>query len=113
MTQSSNICGASHIKNHILFIYGHDIQLDDLALRQIIFRNIQLCILKVDNSINSQTNDNIQNAKIKSLYNVAKSALMLKYGTKKFQPHHMNSALVEPWDAFKVSGENIIRDRFL
>ena len=33
---------------------------------------------------------------------------MLKYGTTRFQPHHMNSVLVEAWDAFKVSSGNII-----
>ena len=37
---------------------------------------------------------------------------MLKYGTTRFQPHQMNSVLVEAWDAFKVSSLNIIRDSF-
>ena len=37
---------------------------------------------------------------------------MLKYGTTRFQPHHMNSVLVEAWDAFKVSSGNIIVDSF-
>ena len=37
---------------------------------------------------------------------------MLKYGTTRFQPHHMNSVLVEAWDAFKVSYGNIIVDSF-
>ena len=38
---------------------------------------------------------------------------MLKCGTKLFLPCHMNSILVEAWDAFKVSTSNIIRDRFV
>ena len=38
---------------------------------------------------------------------------MLKYGTTKFLPHHMNSVLVEAWEAFKVSDGNIIMDRFV
>ena len=35
---------------------------------------------------------------------------MLKYGTTRFQPHHMKSVLVETWEAFTVSSGNIIRD---
>ena len=38
---------------------------------------------------------------------------MLKYGTKKMLPQHMNSILVEVWDASKVSIGNIIRYSFV
>ena len=44
---------------------------------------------------------------------MAKAAWMLKYGTEKFLPHHMNYVLVEAWNAFKVSDGNIIRDIFV
>ena len=37
---------------------------------------------------------------------------MVKYGTTRFQPHHMNTVLVEAWDAFKVASGNIIVDSF-
>ena len=37
---------------------------------------------------------------------------MLKYGNMSFQPHHVNSILVETWEAFTVSAGNIIRDSF-
>ena len=37
---------------------------------------------------------------------------MLKYGTTRFQPHYMNSVLVETWESFMVSAGNIIRGRF-
>ena len=37
---------------------------------------------------------------------------MLKYGTTRFQPHHMNYVLVGAWYAFKVSSGNIIVDIF-
>ena len=37
---------------------------------------------------------------------------MVKYGTTKFQPHHMNDVLVEAWNAFKVASGNIIVDSF-
>ena len=36
----------------------------------------------------------------------------MKYGTKKFSPHHINSVLVESWYAFKMSSRKIIRDIF-
>ena len=42
-----------------------------------------------------------------------KAAWMLKYGTTKFLPHHMNYVLVEVWEDFKVSDGNIIMDRFV
>ena len=38
---------------------------------------------------------------------------MLKYGEKIILPHHMNSILVEAWDAFKVSTRKLVRDRFV
>ena len=37
---------------------------------------------------------------------------MLKYGTTRFQPHHMKSVLIEAWEAFMVSSGNIIVDSF-
>ena len=64
------------------------------------------------NSINDQPNVNVPNAKLKYIYNVEKSAWMLKYGMKRFSPHHINSVLVEAWDAFKMSTDNIIRNSF-
>ena len=38
---------------------------------------------------------------------------MLKYGTKKSVPFHINSILVESCNAFKVSAGNIIREIFV
>ena len=63
--------------------------------------------------MNDQPNDNGPNSKLKFLYNMVKAVWMLKYGTTKFLPRHMNSVLVEARDAFKVSAGNIIRDRFV
>ena len=95
MTQFSNICGASHVKNQILFFYGHGIHFDDHALTQIQIKNIQPFVLKVGDSINDQPNDNGPNSKLKYLYNILNSKWMLNYGTTRFQPLHMNSVLVE------------------
>ena len=75
-------------------------------------KNIQPFILKAGYSINDQPNDNGPNSTLKALYNILKAKWILKYGTTRFQPHHMNSILVEAWGAFKVSSGNIIVDSF-
>ena len=73
---------------------------------------IQPFVLKAGESINDQINNNDPNAKLKSLYKAEMAVWMLKYGNTKFLPQHMNSILVEAWDAFKVSSGNIIRYSF-
>ena len=75
-------------------------------------KKIQPFVLKSGNSINDHPNDNVPNAKLKSLYNVVKSVWLLNYGRKKFSPHHMNYVLFEAWNYFNTSAGNIIRDRF-
>ena len=50
---------------------------------------------------------------MKSHYKAAKVSWIMKYGTTKRLPHHMNSILVQARDAFKVYSGNIIRDRFV
>ena len=83
-TQFSNICNASPVNNEVLLFYGHGSHFDDGALRKTIFKNIQPFALKSGDSINGQTNDNGPNAKLKSLYNMANSVWVLKYGTDFF-----------------------------
>ena len=112
MTQLSNVCGASPVNNQILFFDGHDSHFNNGTLRQMMCKNIQPFVLKYGNSTNDQPNENGPNSKLRSLYNVAKSAWMLKHGTKSFSPHHMNSVLVEAWNAFNVSAGNIVRENF-
>ena len=58
MTQFSNICGASPVKNQILFFDGNDSHFDDRDLTQMQSKNIQPFILKSGDSINDQPNDN-------------------------------------------------------
>ena len=94
-TQLSNVCGASHVNNQILFFDGHYSHFGEFTLRQMKCIKIQQFVLKSGDSINYQNNDNGTNAKLKSLLNVAKDAWILKYGTTKFLPHQMNSILVE------------------
>ena len=112
MNQLSNVCGASTVNNQILFFDGHGSHFDNGKLRQIMCKNIQPFALKPGDSINNQPNDNVPNANRKYVYNVAKVAWILKYGANFFSTNHMNSVLVEAWDAFNISAGNIIRDRF-
>ena len=112
MTQFSNICGASPVKNQILFFDGHGSQFDNCARIKMTCKNIQPFVRKSGDSINDHNKDNCANSKLKSLYNVANIAWMLKYGTTNALPHNIKSVLVEAWDDFKMSAGNIIRGRF-
>ena len=112
MTQLSNTCGVSPVKNHILFFDGHKSHFDNHSLIQMKSKKIHPFILKLVESINGQLNDNGTNSKLMSLYNISKAKWMMKYGTTRFQPHHMNSVLDETWEAFMVPAGKIIRDNF-
>ena len=92
MTQFSNVCSSSLVNDKILLFDEHNIHFDDGVLRKMMCKNIQPFVLKLGNSINKQPNNNGTNSKLKSLYYVRKSACMLKYGTKKISPHHVNSS---------------------
>ena len=94
-TKFYNICGASPVNNQILLFGGNDSHFNDHALTQMKTKNIQPFILKAGDPINDQPNNNGPNSKLKSLYNVLKDQWILKYGTTRFQPNHMNSVLVE------------------
>ena len=110
MTQFSNIGGTSPINNQILFLNGHDSHFGDRSIIQIQSKNIHTLILKAGEPINEQPNYNGPNSKLNALYIILKDKWMLKYGNTRFQPHHMNSILVETWEAFMVSASNIISD---
>ena len=110
--QFFNIYDASPVNNQIIFFDEHDIHFDYRSLTQMQRKNIQNFILKAGESINNQPNDNGPNSKLKALYKILKDKWMLKYGTTRFQPHHMNYVLVETWEAFTVSASNVIRDSF-
>ena len=69
-TQFYNVCGASPVKNKILFFDGHDSHFDERTLIQMKCKTIQQFVLKIGESINDQPNNNGPNSKLKSLYNV-------------------------------------------
>ena len=69
MTQFSNACGASPVNNQTIFFDGHDSHFYDLILIDMDHQNIQPFIPKSGNYINYHPNNNVSNAKPKSLYN--------------------------------------------
>ena len=89
ITQFLNVCGDSHVNNQIRFCDSHVSHFDYFTLIKMIYRKIQPFVLKASNYINYQPNDNVPNAKLKSLYNVENNEWMMKYGTAKFftSPH--------------------------
>ena len=74
---------------------------------------MQSLILKSLDYVNDHPNENGPNTKLKSLYNVSKVSWILNYGMVIFLPHHMNSILMEVWDACNVSVRNIISEKFV
>ena len=109
MTQFSNLCGASPVNNQIIFFDGHDSHFDGRPLRPTEYQEIQPFLPKPGDSTNNHLSDNGPNYKLNSLYNEVKSAWILKYGTAKFLPRHVNSLLGVAWDTLKVSSGNTIR----
>ena len=113
MTQFSSIYCASPINNQIVFFNGHNDYFDYQALTQMQSKDIHPSILKAGDSVNNQPNDNGPNSKLKSLYKFSKAKWMLNYGTTRFQPHHMNSVLIETWEAFMLSAGNFPPSRLV
>ena len=59
-----------------------------------------------------QTNNNDPNMKLKNVDGNARMNWMSHHGTLKFTPTHMNSILVETWEAFKLSSATITQKYF-
>ena len=81
MNQLSTICGASTIKNKMIFFDGHDSHYDDRVLSHMEDQYIQPLVIKLGNSCNDQPIYNGPNTKLKSHQNDYKVSWMLKYGT--------------------------------
>ena len=91
MTQFSTLCGASTIKNQILFFDVHDSHFNDHTLSYMEYQYTQPFFLRAHNYVNDYPTDNGPNAKLNYLYNGAKASWMLKYGTEKnTSPHELN-----------------------
>ena len=57
-------------------------------------------------------NDNLPNTKIKNLYGNVIMNWTIHHGTLKFSLPHMNSVLVETWEAFKIPSATITQKAF-
>ena len=113
MTQFTTVYGTSTINNKIIFFGGHGSHFDDHALSYIQEKYIQPFVLNSGYSGNDHPNGNEPNVKLKSHYNDGNVSWMLKYGMAQFLYLHMNSLLMEEWDAFRISARSIIREIFL
>ena len=69
-------------------------------------------MLKSIDSINNLPNGKEPKSKLKAIYNISKAKWIMKYGTTRFQHHHMKYVLVWTWEVFTVSAVNIIRYSF-
>ena len=96
----------------MLFYDGNYSHFDDRELDIFRKHHIQYFILKAGDYVHYQTNDNGPKMKLKSLYVNAIMNWMRHHGTLKFIPPHMNSILVETWEAFKISSEIITHNDF-
>ena len=67
MTQLSYIYGAYPVNNQILVFDAHGSHFDNPARTQMKRKNIQPFILKLDNSINNQHNENGYNKTLKDI----------------------------------------------
>ena len=112
--QFYNICCASPVNNQILFFYGHDSHFDDRALTQMQREKTSPSYLKwVTPSTNIPVTTGLtKNLRLSISTKHLKVKWMLKYGTSRFQHHHMNSILVKTWEVFTLSTGNIIMDSF-
>ena len=65
--------------------------------------HIQYFFLKVGNSVHDQPNNKGPNMKLNNLYGNVIMNWMRNHGTLKFILTHMNSAIIETWEAFNLS----------
>ena len=106
------MCCYYPLNPQVLFYDGHGSHFDDRALDILRRNNIQSFILKVGDSVHDQPHNNVPNMKFKNLYNNVRMNWIKHHGTLKFTPTHINSVLVETWEAFKLSSTTITHKYF-
>ena len=107
MAHFASMCCSSPLNLQVLFYDGHDNHFDDRSLNILRRHNIQYFILKADDSVHDQSNDNGPKMNLKNFYGNARMNWMRHHGTLKFILPHMNNILVETWVAFKLSSVTI------
>ena len=106
------MCCYSALNPQVLLYDGHEIHFDDMELEIICRHNIQYFILKAGNYVHDHPKDNGPNMKINNLYGNAIMNWMRHHGTLKFTRAHMNSVLIETWEAFRLSPVTINQKGF-
>ena len=112
MAHFASMCCSSPLNLQVLFYNGHDNHFDDRALNIPRRHNIQYFILKTDDSVHDQSNDNGPKMNLKNFYGNARMNWMRYHGTLKFSPPHMNSVPIETREAFKLSSTKITQKYF-
>ena len=99
-TQFSNICGASPVNNQILLFSGHDSHFDDCYLKKCKGKNSSPSYLKqvTPSTTSPMITGLTQNWSLSASFWRLSGCWSM--GTTRFQPHRMNSVLVETWEAF-------------
>ena len=112
MSHFTSMCCSSPLKPQVLLCDGHGRNFYDRALDILHIQNIQSLILKSDDYVNDQPNNNGPNTKLKNLYVNSIMTWMRHHGTLKFTPDHMNSVLIDTWKNFKISSATITQNSF-
>ena len=73
---------------------------------------IQICFPKVGDLENNQPNDNWFNAKAKRIYNEGKAKWDKTFVSTKFNPHHMNSVIIEMWKRLLIGTDKTTQHSF-
>ena len=102
----------SPLNTQVIFYNFHDRHFYDRALVILRKHNICLLMLRSDDSLHDQRNDNGPKTKVKNLYGNVKMNYMRHHGNLKFTPAHMNSFFVSTQEAFKLSSAKISQHAF-
>ena len=113
MSHFPSMCCSSPLTPQVLFYDGHDSHFGDIYLNIPHRHHIQSLIIKVGYYVHDQPKYYGPNMKFKNFYGNERINWMRHHETLKFTPPHMNSVLVETWEAFKVSSTKITQKYFM
>ena len=97
------VCGANNINPQVLLYDGHVSHFGNRAIHILLSHHIKPFIIKADESINENPNDNVPNLKLKGIYGKARINCQRQHRTPKFTTEEMNYVLVETWRYFQLS----------
>ena len=107
MSRFPSMCCSSPLNPQVLFYDVHSRHFDDRALYILCKHNIQSFILKSGDYVHDQPNNNGPNMELNNFYGNARMNCMIHHRKLKFTLPHINSVLIETWEAFKLSSATI------